>query len=143
MLTSGFRRNIFQNESLRGENPAGTKGKRLMLHHPRTLGSSRSLQIICIFGNRSYFHKISFASALFNIKIFNMEILTPHFSLFFWTLLCFIHLILSIIVIVKLVNLPMDPLVKLLYLVAILIIPFFGPVMFFAFRRVQKSRTTS
>ena len=66
----------------------------------------------------------------------------PHFGLIFWTLFSFIHLILCIIAIAKLANYPMEYRIKLLLLVGICSIPLFGPVMFFAFKKAQKSKST-
>ena len=72
-----------------------------------------------------------------------MEISIPHLGLIFWTIFSFIHVILCIVAIIKLANLPMDYRQKLLLLIGICIIPLFGPVVFFAFRKGRKSKLTT
>jgi glucan phosphoethanolaminetransferase (alkaline phosphatase superfamily) len=61
----------------------------------------------------------------------SMELLTPEIGLILWTLLAFINILLCIIFILKLAkNKLIDPTTKLVWLLAIIFIPFAGLILY-------------
>jgi bacteriorhodopsin len=67
-----------------------------------------------------------------------MEILIPELDLIIWTVFALVNIIICIIVIVKLSKHPIDPRIKLIWLLAIIFLPFIGALTFFAFKRKSK-----
>jgi hypothetical protein len=60
-----------------------------------------------------------------------MELLAPDPLLIIWTLLSLVHILLSVIAIIKLTkNKRIDPSMKLIWLLAIIFLPFAGSILF-------------
>jgi cytochrome bd-type quinol oxidase subunit 2 len=70
-----------------------------------------------------------------------MEILIPGVGLIIWTALALVNIIFCIIAIIKLSKHSIDPVIKSIWLLAIILLPFIGALTFFAFKRRGKLKT--
>jgi hypothetical protein len=69
-----------------------------------------------------------------------MELLNPEIGLFAWTMLSFLYLALCVLAISKLTgNKSIEPGTRLVWLLAILLLPFAGPIIYLALCRKSAS----